>query len=471
MRGRLLLCAFAVAAVMLVPTGAASAGTPGNWTQFTTSNLHNFAEPGLARTADGVFHVVWHRPVSASSDDLMHTAISRTGGVVGGPVTIESGWQGLNAQPDLVAAPGGTSLRVFFAGTHTLTLDDTLNYQLLTATAGPDGSSWSAPQRVTSSSHPSYASAGIGAAMAPNGTPVVAAGDPGNIFHFGIGGPDFVYESRAGMNVYDPGVGVDSTSRQAVLAWFSLGDASEGTYARAITPSGPSGSTVFLPGSASADRRSANPPLQRTAITGRLGDSGVYIAYGVGYPSRTSVALARFGGGSLTVGRGTSIDNVAIAPAPEGRLWVTWSDGPKIYAVRTNKAATRVGPRVGINRPPGSVSLFGVFGEGSLGTLDLIANSGTASNAVAMWHTEVLPPLELRARGGRGSVTATVTDAGDPVAGAAVAAGGRRGTTNGQGVATLKVARTGRVTVKATKGGYRAASAGARVLRPKKKKR
>src|SRR5262245_6279546 len=235
MRGRLLLCAFAVAAAMLVP-GAASAGTPGNWTQFTTSNLHNFAEPGLARTADGVVHVVWQRPVSASSDDLMQTAISRAGGVVGGPVTIESGWQGLNAQPDLVAAPGGTSLRVFFAGTHSLTLNDPLNYQLLTATAGADGTSWSAPQRVTSSSHPSYTSAGIGAAMAPNGTPIVSEGDPGNAFHFGVGGPDFLFETRPGINVYDPDIGVDSTNGQAVLAWFSLGGASEGTYAQSIAP-------------------------------------------------------------------------------------------------------------------------------------------------------------------------------------------------------------------------------------------
>jgi hypothetical protein len=113
----------------------------------------------------------------------------------------------------------------------------------------------------------------------------------------------------------------------------------------------------FLPGSATPDRRSANPTLQRTAITGRLGAGGVYVAYGSGYPSRTGVVLGRVGGGSLTVGRGTSIDNVDVAPAQEGRLWVMWSDGSKLYAVRTNRAVTRVGPRVAVNRPPGSVSV------------------------------------------------------------------------------------------------------------------
>jgi hypothetical protein len=60
-------------------------------------------------------------------------------GAVSVPVTVQSGWEGLNPQPDLVAAPGGSSLRVYFAGTHSLNLNDPLNYQLMTATAGADG--------------------------------------------------------------------------------------------------------------------------------------------------------------------------------------------------------------------------------------------------------------------------------------------------------------------------------------------
>jgi hypothetical protein len=216
-----------------------------------------------------VLHVVWHRPVSASSDDLMQTAISRTGGVAGGPVTIESGWQGLNAQPDLVVAPGGTSLRVFFAGTHTLTLNDPLIYQLLTATAGADGSSWSAPQRVTSSSHPSYASAGIGAAMAPNGTAVVAEGDPGNIFQFGIGGPDYVYESRAGMNVYNPGIGVAALKRRVRAA--SVGRRRPGQEDRAAAEQDERRPRPLR--RRLADGRTGNERRQRCRRTGTRGSS------------------------------------------------------------------------------------------------------------------------------------------------------------------------------------------------------
>jgi hypothetical protein len=293
--------------------------------------------------------------------------------------------------------------------------------------------------------------------MGTNGTPIVAEGDPGNLFHFGIGGSDFAYESRPGIDVYDPGIGVDATTGQAVLAWFSLGDSAEGTYAQSITASGLAGSRVFLPGSASADHRSANPPLQRTAVTGRIGAGGVYIAYGAGYPSRKSVDLLRFGASSpLVVGRGSSIENIDVAPAPEGRVWIMWSDGAKVYAVRTNRAGTPVGSRVAVKPPPGSVSLFGLFGEGSLGKLDLVANSGTSSNAVALWHTQVLPPLEVDARGGVGVVRVKVTDAGDPVSGVLVTVAGHHGVTNGHGAATIKVKQKGIVTAKATKKGYKA---------------
>jgi hypothetical protein len=64
MRGRLSVCLLAAVAGLLAAATAAPAGTPGHWTDFTSGNLQNFAEPGIARTADGVLHVVWHRPVS-----------------------------------------------------------------------------------------------------------------------------------------------------------------------------------------------------------------------------------------------------------------------------------------------------------------------------------------------------------------------------------------------------------------------
>jgi len=470
-RGRLQVLVFAVLAAAFLYAGTASSGSPGNWTRITTTNLVNFAEPGLARTSDGVLHVVWHKPVSSNREDLMHSAISPAGKVVGDAVAIQSGWNSLSQRPDLVVSPDGNTLRVFFAGLHSLIGGDPLNEQLMTATAAREGRSWTGPQRVTSASHPSYGSAGIGAAVGAGGTPIVAEGDPGNIFHFGIGGPDFAYESR-GCCVYDPDIGVDSQSGQAFVAWFSNVNGSNGLYAQSISTSGLSGTPTYLPGSANADRSTANQPIQRTPITGRLGAGGVYVAYGPGYPTRKSVSLLRLGASKpLVAGRGSSIENVDVARAPEGRLWVMWSDGGKIYAVRTNKAATRVGGRVALTPPAGTVSIFGLWGEGSLGTLDLIAHAGTATNAVAFWHTQVLPPLDIEATGGVGVIRVKVTDAGDPVSGVAVTVAGHHAVTNGRGTASVHVKQKGTVTAKATKKGYRADTDRARVKQKKKKAR
>ena len=51
----------AVAAfVVFAIAGSASAGPPGQWTRLPGTVI-NFAEPGLARTSDGVLHVVFTR--------------------------------------------------------------------------------------------------------------------------------------------------------------------------------------------------------------------------------------------------------------------------------------------------------------------------------------------------------------------------------------------------------------------------
>jgi len=472
MRGR--FCLFFVLALvgLALTAGPASAGGPGSWSRITATNLFNFAEPGLGRTSDGVLHVVWHEPVNAQSESLMHSAVSPAGQEVGNSGAILSGWNSVNPQPDLTVSPDGSTLRVFFAGIHSLLPNDPLNYELQTATASIDGTTWAGPQRFSSSSHTSYASSGIAAAVGSGGVPIAAEGDPGNVFQLGFGGTDYAYESTPGVNVYDPGIGVDASSGQAVLGWFSLGGTSEGTYAQAITPSGLSGSKQFMPNSASSDHRSANPPLQKTAITGRHGANGVYIAYAAGYPSQKNVDLMRFGGSQpIVVGAGNSIANVAIAPAPEGRLWIMWSDSGKIYAARTNKEVTHVGARTTVKAPPGSVSIFGVWGEGSPGKLDLLASSGTATNQVAMWQTQVLPPLDIVAVGGVGVVKVKVTDAGDPLAGVLVTVAGHQGRTGANGIVTIKVGqKSGPVVAKATKPGYKPDTDRTRVKQKKKKK-
>lgn len=451
-----MLVAVSAACAAVAGAGSAQAGRPGSWTRVTATNIRNFAEPGLARTGDGVLHVIWHHPAGPLSEDLVHTAIS-AGGVVGASTVVERGWNALDAQSSLVRTPTG-GLALFFSGLRSTSPGDPLSGgQLLAAFSDVSGSSWSVPQ-FASTAH-AYAVSGIAAAVAKDGTFVAAGGDPGNFFHFGVGGPGITYHT-GGCCVYDPGIGVDSQAGTVVLGWFSNATNDQGLYTQVITPGGKVGQPAFVPGSATANHASADQPLQRTPVTGRLGRNGVYLAYGAGYPSFTKVNLLRVGGKPRTVANGSGVKDVDLAAAPEGRLWVMWDRAGKYYATRSNRKATHFEPVTKIKPPPNTGSTFGLWGEGSRGSLDLLASAGTV-NTVAMWHTQVRPRLsagkkakKLKSKARR--VTIIVTDAGDPVAGATIKVKKKKLKSNGAGKA--KVVLRGHTRAKVTKAGYKGTS-------------
>ena len=111
--------------------------------------------------------------------------------------------------------------------------------------------------------------------------------------------------------------------------------------------------------------------------------------------------------------------------------------------------------------PPGTSSMWDVFGEGSPGPLDLLAHV-SARGGLATWHRQVLPGLTLKCSARKGGATCRVTDAGAPVGGVKVRAGGKTATTAGSGVASLTLG-SGRYAATATKAGYSPASARVRV--------
>jgi len=127
-----------VVAALAVLTLAASAqaGPPGQWTRLPGTVI-NFAEPGLARTADGVLHVVYVRK-NGTKSDLVHVAVSPAGKVGAGSVAL-GGWSAM-AHPDLLRMPDNT-LRAFFGGIRSTSQGET-NNALNTATAPAAGSPW-----------------------------------------------------------------------------------------------------------------------------------------------------------------------------------------------------------------------------------------------------------------------------------------------------------------------------------------
>src|SRR3954452_1349345 len=148
---RHLLLAVFVATLVVAP--AASAGSPGKWSQVGDANLRNIDEAALTRTPDGTLHAVW--AISApSNDSLVHAAIAANG-TVSAPNPIVTGWASVSPVADILTTADG--LRVFFGGIRTTDAGET-NDNLNTATAPPDGSAWTLVPGSVAKSDSAYGS-------------------------------------------------------------------------------------------------------------------------------------------------------------------------------------------------------------------------------------------------------------------------------------------------------------------------
>jgi uncharacterized membrane protein len=77
------------------------------------------------------------------------------------------------------------------------------------------------------------------------------------------------------------------------------------------------------------------------------------------------------------------------------------------------------------------------------------------------WHQRLLPGLTLKAKPKQGAIVLTVRDAGDPVKGARVRAGGKSAKTGANGKATIEL-KAGGYKATAAKKGYASAAKRAR---------
>lgn len=459
-----------VATTALLSAGPAFAGPPGKWSRVTGIEgveAVNTDEVGFERTADGVLHVAWTRKVNALSDTLLHSAIAANGRSVTGPDTIfYASNTGMNNSVDLVAGPAG-GLRVLFAGLFPMTAIDGV---LSTATAPQTGTAWSPPAPVSNTATPSavYVAAGIGSSVSPTGTVVSAWGDSGpgdGGYHVGLSPLDPDVHLSPAADEVDPNVAFDLVGGSGFVAWNDL----PGANANSVK-------VVPLEGGApmTAPRSGAPWIGQRVSIGGRSG-GGVYMAYGSGSnPFTAKPAWWRVGAASASViGGQKEARHTGLTPGRGGRLWLFWDRGGKIYAARTNGAATKIGQIVAIKPPSGTGAIYRLNGEGSRGPLDLLVLAD-AKGGLGYFHQRVLPGLTLTARPKtvrRGEKVAfRVMDAGKSVKGATVLL--RLGKkklskkTNRRGRATIRVparTRPHSYPASATKGGYTAAKRKLRV--------
>jgi hypothetical protein len=428
-------------------------------------------QAGLMRTADGVLHVAWHHRTGPNTEDLLHTTISPAG-AIGATTPIQTGWIGFQ-NAALVPAPGG-GIRAFWGGQRSVDAMDP-NQEMNTAASADGGATWALQVGSIVPAGAQPHGSPVSATARPDGTPLQTwAGTLGTWVHAGLdpASPNHDFQAPLGPYGYDAAIATDAAGR-SVVAWYSSAAGHLGVFAQDVAADGsPVGAPVNFPGT-------GNMPIgmiARTPIVARAG-GGFYVAYPTGSPSLNRIRLWRVGASTsrvlATVGRGQN-GLAALAAAADGRLWIVWSSAsgvsPRVFARRSNAAATVFGATVAAGRPAGTTSNYRLDGSASGGALDILGvfNNGTTPTA-STFHTRVLPGLTLLAssrrvaRDGMG-VTFTVLDAGDPVKGARVRAGRASGLTNVKGKVRLSIAAgTAAVSARVTAKGY--AGAGLRLPR------
>jgi hypothetical protein len=412
----------------------------------TDTGGRNIDQVGLARTGDGVLHVVWRRQ-AGTEESVRHAAV-QPNGKVGAPTTAVGGLRGLG-DPDLVLNTDG-GLLVFYGAI----IPSPGGVRMSSSSAA--AASWTGPGKVSFDAQ----GGNPGATVQKNGTPVFAWAAGTNTYYkvgTDAGQKDGFLGPSPKCCFYDPEVAVDDASGAAFVAYSSNVSGAPGMFVRQILPS--LGAPLLAPGSLT--NGNFIPPDHRVPLVGRQG-GGVYFAYCGGYPTCKDVRLWRVGGGALVLGKGgKDVEHVNLARGPDGRLWIMWADSGRLYAARTNRSATKVGAIVRVGPPPGTSTVWDVFGEGSLGPLDMLGHVSVGS-AISTWHRQVLPGLSLSCVARGKTVRCLVADAGDPVSGATVKIGGKQLKTGGTGTVSAKLP-SGAFAAVASKPGYTGATARVRV--------
>ncbi len=416
MRSTLIALAVAATAVVVaVAAGAGRASPAGSpWTRITVPNSSG-DQLGLARTPDGTLHVIWNRGAQPPSA-ILDTRLSPSG-AKRGTTTVTGHWDGAKNGLALLVMPDKT-LRLFTTGTHS-SADSNGGVSTFTAPASGTGwrlqpDVWGGPQAA--------ASAVIGATLTKDGQ--VVTGWRG-------AAAEGLPPSSIPQNAYAPfqlttHLATDAGTGAVVLAGV-YGGGKGGVFVQQVLPG--AGKAVVL-----SDGGNNNDWVE--GLSARIGAPGVYVAYA----DTKSARLYRYGGSSKTLARGP-YTSATVCAGPEGRLWVAWGDSGELFVTRSNRGASGFEP---VQKLTLAQQMTGGLRylqcEGSAGPVDLFAEAVDKANALGFWHTHVLAQLALRAQVRKSKVTLSARDAGDPVAGATITAGGRRAKTaaNGQASLTLK---------------------------------
>jgi hypothetical protein len=245
------------------------------------------------------------------------------------------------------------------------------------------------------------------------------------------------------------------------VAWnqvFSVPGSRDGVYVQDVTAGGP---VRKAPNTGTFTVSNDFPVFARLATMNSNFHSGVFLAYCANVaPCR--LLLWRVGAlKPIPVPLSGDAFGVSLAQGPQGRIWVAWVNHAtnRVFVTRTNKADTRFGAVESYAAPCFEDGLLGLAGS-PLNRLDVgMSCVNNVSFKQAEYLTQVRAGLTLgfatpvHVPSGGLNIKITVSDAGDPVAGATVTLDGKTAKTNSSGQVTIHLTggiKTGKYTVTAT---------------------
>ncbi|HET8754862.1 MAG TPA: carboxypeptidase-like regulatory domain-containing protein [Solirubrobacteraceae bacterium] len=399
---------------------AASAAGPGVWTEAQGPNaVFPSSEIAAARGLDSSLFVAF---TDSPNTDLAVAKLGTSGAHQSTTPAIDDS----STRPAIVIDPRDGTVRALSGG-----FRNPGGSGIWAATAPAAGAPWSAPSKVSDLS-PAYTVAAVDSdGILYTGT---AVGSSAMELHRGTdpATTDHVYDSSGGQQ---GGLALDGVSQAPTLAW-TAGVAGGAIELRArsgsATTGAPTGTVLKAPGLAGGPADVLVD--QGVPISGRTGLGGVYTAYADADGDAGELLLWRVGDAlPREVGASNStINKVALAPAPDGSLWIAWVDNDsspaKVAARQLRPDGTTLGPitRFDVPDPGGFLSIGQLVAVAQADRLDLLLKAGDK-----IYHSQVLSVPAGGGGGGGGgggpALTPTILGrviqpGGAPIAGALVEA-------------------------------------------------
>jgi hypothetical protein len=374
---------------LAVAVPSANPAGPGVWTNVEGPNLLALStNPTAVRGQDGSLFAAF----SDANGDLAVSKIGADGTRLSTVVAIPGG---NSPGPAIGRDPTTGELRVMYGGFRSPPGES----GTYSATAPAAGTPWSSVAKIANLS---------------GATTVTAVGLDGTVFLGQAGGnvslhrgtdpadPDHTYQASCCSQ--DAGLAVDGASGAPYLAWITGSPERRLTVRQGSASTGePVGGALEAPGLGGTPADAIVE--QMVTISGRVGAAGVYAAYADRDTDPGELLLWRVGDpaprqAAIVDG---NITNPALAPAPDGSLWIMWYEdaaSDKIAARQLRPDGTTLGPITRLDPPPSPVfeSIGQITGAAQADRLDLLA-SGTQRR---LYHTQVLAVPSQGGGGGGG---------------------------------------------------------------------